>query len=463
MVDTSSFKAESGDKPVKWHESEELTKESEAAGASKTDDNTSMFLTLKTGDVKLDKSTATWKKETPVTLLVKKEIEQGQWHCEYKISGTTGGKQKFCVGLYSSASPYNESIILGSNEDSAAFYGQGVLIKGGSTKVGDKGNVGGEGDGVGDAANRVLPIKDGDTVSIEVDMKEKLATFFINGNLQSAVITNIPSKFRFGFSASKSGAKVEILKLTEKESATYNPRTSDMWIPYGAGGSAGASAWTISKRSEIAYSFTYARWNQNRGLTAIVDKLITQGIWRVGLIIRGAWAPNTKWQPVIGICKDGWAKDGATALGKDEDTIGYYSQGVTTQAGRMLQGNKEWKDGDRLDVELDMRERIVYFFVKGRQGHVVYTNVPPQVRVGVSLSAAGATAQVALLSDVKCSFQPRATDWWEPWGGVNVPNKTSLFKVPKIPDKIVISQMMAHFNDAVKYTTMVDFIVQTGS
>lgn len=33
--------------------------ESEAAGASKTDDNTSMFLTLKTGDVKLDKSTAT--------------------------------------------------------------------------------------------------------------------------------------------------------------------------------------------------------------------------------------------------------------------------------------------------------------------------------------------------------------------------------------------------------------------
>ncbi|KAA6388498.1 MAG: hypothetical protein EZS28_015971, partial [Streblomastix strix] len=58
-VDTSSFKAESGDKPVKWHESEELTKESEAAGASKTDDNTSMFLTLKTGDVKLDKSTAT--------------------------------------------------------------------------------------------------------------------------------------------------------------------------------------------------------------------------------------------------------------------------------------------------------------------------------------------------------------------------------------------------------------------
>ncbi|KAA6371239.1 MAG: hypothetical protein EZS28_033234, partial [Streblomastix strix] len=278
-----------------------------------------------------------------------------------------------------------------------------------------------------------------------------------------AVITNIPSKFRFGFSASKSGAKVEILKLTEKESATYNPRTSDMWIPYGAGGSAGASAWTISKRSEIAYSFTYARWNQNRGLTAIVDKLITQGIWRVGLIIRGAWAPNTKWQPVIGICKDGWAKDGATALGKDEDTIGYYSQGVTTQAGRMLQGNKEWKDGDRLDVELDMRERIVYFFVKGRQGHVVYTNVPPQVRVGVSLSAAGATAQVALLSDVKCSFQPRATDWWEPWGGVNVPNKTSLFKVPKIPDKIVISQMMAHFNDAVKYTTMVDFIVQTGS
>ncbi|KAK2957707.1 putative Eukaryotic translation initiation factor 5A [Blattamonas nauphoetae] len=150
-------------------------------------------------------------------------------------------------------------------------------------------------------------------------------------------------------------------------------------------------------------------WTSQDGTMVPVEKVITSGIWRCDM--RMTNVTDGGWTPVVGICQSPWDNGFDTCFGNDTRSMDYNSTGRCFHNSSGTTGNSRWGNGDVVGMEVDMRRKVLSFYLNGTRQRVIFTNIPSSVQMAVGVGKDAAEVELMLFKKIKrSSYQSQSDD-----------------------------------------------------
>eukprot|EP00770_Monocercomonoides_exilis_P000439 MONOS_436.1-p1 / transcript=MONOS_436.1 / gene=MONOS_436 / organism=Monocercomonoides_exilis_PA203 / gene_product=Nek2A / transcript_product=Nek2A / location=Mono_scaffold00007:75175-82654(+) / protein_length=1876 / sequence_SO=supercontig / SO=protein_coding / is_pseudo=false len=391
-------------------------------GGGKTEETA--FLPLPIDGIVVKNKTVLWKARIPTMIYARGCVTEGIYRIDFRVKHGKDGVWCPVIGAACVPRLNPPTTCFGHDSASVSYYSQGACW------VNNKAIAGND------------TWKDGDVVGMEVNMKARRLCFFVNGKRQKLFIKGIPNPIQFGVGLGQDGAEADLIKFEKLKKGKFKPSSDDQpvrWVLDGSSGSGGddsdddtdssdADAADIS--DDDSDDDLYAAFDDpddDEDVLVLKDVALWLSPMPQMLLSRCFVMPNAQvvrvvvqmkmgermgmWCPVVGVCEYPRLKSSRTCFGNDDESVAWYSNGRVVKSGIKKDGCEPWGDNDRLMIEVDMRNRRIYFFRNMRRQPVYMTNIPNLLQIGIGMSSEGAVAQIVSVVETTTSlFTPRAND-----------------------------------------------------
>ncbi|KAA6376969.1 MAG: hypothetical protein EZS28_027504 [Streblomastix strix] len=141
----------------------------------------------------------------------------------------------------------------------------------------------------------------------------------------------------------------------------------------------------------------------NQECTVLIEEKINEGVWR----FEGVFSNHEYANFMIGIADESCVF-GANKLPQDdgnhEKIVAFWNTGEISHRFKHIEGNSEFKCGQKVAIEVNMEAKTCHFFVDGVQQPKYVVGIPPSIRFWVNISWEGSSFEVLRLQILPKSY-----------------------------------------------------------